>query len=253
MPSALAAAGERSTRDLDETTIRSLWALRLRNTSLRPELDLEVAYQRWRAYFDRDASAVIVRDARGEPCGFFVYQRRLNAVGGTTRMVVEVQCGYVDRAHRGSLAVRLAQARSLGVVAARYPLLEKVSVYLAFPPSVAAVWPYARRISAPGDPDVSGWRRDAFDTFLRESLGADDDADYDPETGVARVETLPTVRIHAPRSEQSRQSLAWYEERNPRWREGYALPILVETDSLVLARGCLRALGLVDRGAQSAR
>jgi hypothetical protein len=77
--------------------------------------------------------------------------------------------------------------------------------------SAASSW----RFRALGDPDLVGWRREALEEFLR-----------------------------VPRTENSRRVLRWYEERNPRWREGYGLPVLVETNRTSIFHGSLRALGL---------
>lgn len=247
MLSAVQSSVERPAGTLDEDTIRSLWALRLRNIDLRPEVDPDVDYRKFRSYFGGDARVLLIHDARSEIRGFYAFHHRVLALDGTARLVAHVEYGFVDAGHRGSLAARLGAMRAVAGILARHPLLEKVAVFVAYPTSTVAMARYARRISAPGDPGLTGWRREALEAYLREVVGSE----YDAEAGLVRMRTRPTVALHVPRSERGRQALAWYEARNPRWREGYGLPLLVEGDARSFARGVADALGVASAGART--
>jgi hypothetical protein len=225
---------------LDETTIRALWALRLRNIDLRPEVELELDYRKFRAYFGDHTRVLVLRDAAGEMQGFYAFYHREVRAGGAPRLLIHAEYGFINATHRGDLGARMAAARAVFRIVGRHPLLDKLGLFVAYPPSFVAIAHYADRIFAPRDAELGGWRREMLEGFLRDTAGAD----YDAEAGVVRMRTQPTARLHRPRSERGRQALAWYEERNPRWREGYALPVLVEGNARSAARGALHALGI---------
>jgi len=120
----------------------------------------------------------------------------------------------------------------------RRPRLPRFAYGEAYPSSLLtamALFDDMRLYDGPNAPDWEG-------RLLHHLATTTEAGTLDPTRLAVRLRTVPAERDHRPRDPKRRELLRRYEQRNPHWREGYAIPVLLDLDAWALTTGVTRSL-----------
>jgi hypothetical protein len=223
---------------LSPETCRRLWRLRLDNIGLKPEVDPEADYRSFAGYFNGGTTAVTFWDSSGELQGFYGWNEKVLRVEETDVLRIILEYAFINPRYRGRPEFLLAALR-LGVpLLLRHAGAIKVAGGIAYPGSYVAAKQVTGRVVTFSSPSLTPALRRVLEDIASE-LGGDG---YDRATGLVRMRTLPVVHRKVSARPSVRSALAEYEAENPRWKEGYGLPVCFELDWGAVAVSARRLL-----------
>lgn len=217
---------------------RQMWQLRLQNIRLRPEVDPEDDYAAFAAYFHGGATAVTFWDAAGALQGFHGWSLTQREVLGQRFSRVVAEYAFFNQGHRGGPELVLAALRLATPLLLRDRRRRKVVVGVAYPGTYVSARLMAARLVSLRGPEITPAERLLLEEFAAEHGGAG----FDRAAGVVRMRTVPILQDRTSRRAPVRAALAEFEQLNPRWREGYGLPILIDLSWSAAGRAIQRGL-----------
>lgn len=223
--------------DAKEPLFEELWRLRRSLINLKPEVTPEADYAAFRSYFaDPDTQVQLYCTADGAIQGFFAWHLRPSEELSAPVAVADGEYYFVKPAFRDHIVKIRVAAECVARVVARCRRPRLVLVGVAYPTSCIAAARFSRRVRCPMDPDIEPWERRVLLRVTEELCGAS----FDQERGVVRMRTIPAEARRTPRSGLGRETLAWYESHNPRWTEGWGLPVMIHLSPGSVLQGALR-------------
>ncbi len=209
---------------IDEELLRRLWRLRLEMLTLTRSEEQDWA-EFSAACTGPEKQVFAFLDPEGEPQGFFTIRFLPVDAAGRRMLLMFSKYFYFRKAYRGHPKTYLSPWRLLGTSLRRYGARSLHFVTTAFPQSYVSLTRTSGRTWSTRDVDAPVWAREALDQFARTVAPST----YDPGAGLVRGGNVPDDEF-LPRSAEAKRLYARYEELNPDWREGNALPILFSVD-----------------------
>ncbi len=209
---------------ITETDLRSAWRLRLEFVSLR-----RTEIQDWdlfsKAIRGPDRCLFAFDDESGVLQGFFTLAFLSLDIQGRRALLMYSKFFYIRPAFRGHYATQTAPWKLLPLALRRYGLRSLHFVTTAFPQSFVSLSRTAGRVYSLRDSSIPSWEQAALLSFAR-TLCAENFVESEGLVGGSNVaDSIP------PRpSAEAERLFAHYETLNPRWRDGYSLPILFHDD-----------------------
>lgn len=218
---------------IPEPLLRSLWSLRLEMLTLnRSEDDDWRSFSAWARGPDKCLFAFL--DGDGAPQGFFTVAFMPLDHDGARHLLMYSKYFYFRPAYRGHYKTLLAPWRLLPLALRRYGLRRLHFVTTSYPQSYVSLSRTAGRVWSLSEP-APPQKRAALEHFAL-AVGRDG---FDPDRGVVSSDTVADS-ASLPRSDEARRLFATYEQLNPRWREGWTLPILFSVDAQLVAHNLRR-------------
>ncbi len=221
---------------IDDDLLRELWRLRLEMLTLtRPE---EQDWQEFAAAVRGPEKQVFAFvDPDGQAQGFFTIRFLPVEAGGRRMLLMFSKYFYFRKAYRGHPKTYLAPWRLLGTSLRRYGARSLHFVTTAFPQSYVSLTRTSGRTWSTRDAAAPAWASEALATFASTVAPSS----FDPDAGLVRGGNVPDDEW-LPRSSEAKRLHARYEELNPTWRDGNALPILFSVDPLLVRTNVTRVL-----------
>jgi len=226
---------------MDEAAVREAWELRLEMLTLTTSREDDWAYfSRFVAGPDRCLFSFV--DPDGALQGFFSIAFMPFQHAGRRGLLMYSKYFYFRRAYRGHPKTVLAPWKLVPLSIRRFGLRHLHFVTTAFPQSYVSLYRTSGRVYSLREPDTPEWQRHALHAFATEFCGEH----FDAQTGLvggSNVADSPS----AARSEEARALAAKYEQLNPNWRDGFALPIIFNVDARLVFHNVKRVLRGVRR------
>jgi hypothetical protein len=207
---------------LDDVVIDEMCALRAQFMRLKPDVhpaDDRALVAAWLCA--PECTVVTGRDRVGALQWFVDMCSRRIEHRGRAHVVCYSNYGFVSLAYRGHPGYALGNLRNLLVHRRRHGVTPRlVWIGAVYPASFVVVARTFPMVWATREPDAPSALVSIVDRVAPELFG---DA-WLPEEQLVRTRTLPPP--HAPKSPEGRALLERYEALNPRWHEGYALPLV---------------------------
>ena len=207
---------------VDAALCRQLWDLRLANVDLRPETNREENYRSFQKFFDQDTTTVTFWSQDGRLQGFYGWNQKQLRVEGERFCRVVADYLFMNRAFRGRTELPFSILRLSAKALLTNPRTKCVVVGLAYPGSFVSVRMMRLPLLTLQSKELTANERRLLEDYANEyGPGC-----FDPKTGLVRMKTLPHLPSRTTKSPAAQAALAEYEAQNPRWREGYCLPML---------------------------
>ncbi|MEC7522688.1 MAG: hypothetical protein VYE22_22560 [Myxococcota bacterium] len=221
---------------IPEDLLREVWALRLTMLTLTRsrEADWEV-FSGFVRGPDRCLFAFVDDDEVVR--GFFTIAFLPMEEPGRRDLLMYSKYFYFHRDFRGHPKSILSPWRLLPLTLRRYGPRRLHFVTTAFPQSYVSLARTSGRVFSLRDPGLPAWERRALTRFAQTFCGDafDEGEGLVGGSNVADSESLP-------RSPEARALHDRYEALNPRWREGFSLPILFHVDARLIFHNARRVL-----------
>jgi hypothetical protein len=223
-------------RTLSPDALRELSDFRRSIMTMKPDVDLDADFGRFRGFVTRCPIVMCVRDEGGALRGSFVVRWIEGERGGRPWRLVLPEYGFFHPSLRGSPAFPWAALRAM---AAHPNVLRGRDVFIGgvgYPTGVLALEGLFAPVQFLSDPHLDDDARHHLERVVTEIAGPR----FDAATGRVCMPTLPP-RPSARwfRRMAARPTLARYQAQCPDWLDGYALPCVVRVDP----RGVVGALG----------
>jgi hypothetical protein len=217
---------------------RKLWDLRLRNIRLRPDVNPEDDYRSFEKYFTDGTTAVTFWDSAGELQGFYGWNQKRLRIEEQDFLRVVAEYVFMNPEYRGGPEFAFSGIPLATPLLFKYPRASKVIVGVGYPATYISCKLSAPRVVTLQSPAITSGERKLLEDFAAEQGGDG----FDRASGVVRMRTVPIVPRQSSSREAVRAALAEYEAQNPRWKEGYGLPTLVDVSWAALGTALKRAL-----------
>lgn len=207
---------------LDDSTLEEMLALRATMMSPKPPM----SQRTYAVYFNEicktSNTVILVRVPSGCVVGFMVMRIETTTWAGRRLHLLEIHYVFVHPRYRGSQKYVVRLFLQLASAKLRQPFLPLYVYGSVFLPSFLRfsdisrdVWTYA---------DVAPvWER----TLLEHLVETREKGRWDPDLGLVDMPSFPKDdEERTPRTTVSQLAMDRYLAANPRWLEGYCLPIL---------------------------
>lgn len=219
--------------ELDDATIRAADAVRLRQFHRRDGLDPGADHRAFARTLRRCNVTTLIHDAGPKLVGFLAFELRHRTWEGGSGWVYHARFAAIDAEWRGRTGYVSPTLRRILTVMARRPL----SPLYIYGTAYKASYVRMTRLWGPLDSSLDTHDERAAG-LVRHMIEVEEHANYDPDRGAVRMPTQPRARERARtwKDPRSQSAADHYERTNPHWREGWALPIAVRADPLLLLR-----------------
>lgn len=218
-----------------EAQMQAAFDLRAATLPPRPELTPQAA----RAAFDatvRASNLCCVVERSEEMVGMVVADMRVRWWQGREFWLLNGSYAALRPEARRYRAYVRALCKEVLARGAQRPRLARYGFAAAYPSTVISVEALVDRVRYYAAPDAGDWES----TLMHHLCVAHGEA-FDAVAGSIRLPTLPVEVDRTPTSLASRAAKQTYEQRNPRWRQGFGTPILVELSAEQLAKAVVRS------------
>ncbi len=208
---------------------RSLWQYRLSIFRLKPDIDPEEDWLWFRDLTRKSTDLWRFLDVGGRLVGFLQSRTLTRTVQGQAVSVFVADFAFMDRRFRGHPVTQLAVARTLAPILAASLRRPVYALAVPYPSTLMGATrrggqPIYDGEAMPGSLDAA-----VMDSFRLELTG------NETPGALISMNTIPEppgelwLRRHV-----GNPALSEYEQRNPRWREGYCLFIAGRLDAAFL-------------------
>lgn len=228
---------------LSHAEIRAMWLLRMSFKEPGPGFDGEADFDHFSDFCRKCRHVFRLLDSDGRMRGFYLIQVSREQWRGREYIRVMPEYAYVEKAYRGSPAMRLAYLRLAPAVFRHFRLPKFGTATIT--PSSYLLYTDAFRVFTHGDDDVPEWERSLLDQIGAEFGGSgwDDDRKLIVKNASLRDERPP----RRFRSRDHAERFAHYVRQNPDWQEGHQLvcvfPISARNITSTLLGAVKRARG----------
>ena len=205
----------RRPRSLSAAELRELWALRMSQLQLQPDVDEAADFKRFVADYQHPGIVWVLRQ-RGRVVGTYLQRILLTEHRGQRRIVLAPDYVFMAEHLRGHPVLLLAVIALTLLPLLRHPWRRAVATGGVYPSAYIAWARLVQPCWSLGDPRLTDEQR-----ALVADLGPKLWGEAWIGDGTLRFRTVPTPS--SPRSERGRALLALYESVNPSWRAGRAL------------------------------
>jgi hypothetical protein len=213
-----------------------LWRLRLSHMELKAGVVPEDDFRKFDETLRNGFKAVVFRCHRRVLQGFYAWRERTIGHGADAYVEVSFEYTYMNAAYRNHPLWALS-----GALQALPLFLRGKPVFffgLTYPGSFISLHLMTAGLTTLRDGDLSPFQRAALQAFARDIGGAG----FDDATGLVKVRLVAGER-GAPRRANVRRLFERYEQLNPTWRQGHALPVMAELSLSAVAAAVSRAVG----------
>lgn len=220
---------------IPEPVLREAWALRVEHLTLARSVEDDWAYF---SAFVRGSDRVIMTfaDRSGRMQGFFTVAFLPVDIRGRRALLMYSKYYYFRRRYRGRPEGLIAPWRLLPWVLRRYGVRRLCFVTTAYPQSYVSLARTSGKVYSLREEGTPAWERDALIAFGHAFCG---DA-FDERTGLVKSATV--ADSEALPSKAASALAARYEALNPRWRDGFMLPILFHVNGGLVRHTARRVL-----------
>jgi len=220
--------------DIQEDILREAWSLRVEMLRLvRNEQEDWAIFSGFVRGADRTLLCFV--DEHGTLQGFFSLAYLPVDACGRRMLLMYSKYFYFRRAYRGHATTLLAPWRLLPRILRRYGARSLHLVTTAFPQSYVSLSRSSGGVHSLRDEDLPEWARDALLAFV----GSFCSHGYDEQQRLVGGNNVPNASAIALSAEAAELNDR-FEQLNPRWREGFALPILFSVNHRLVAHSARR-------------
>lgn len=213
-----------SAETIDESICRALWKIRLKYLELGETVCRDEDWQKFRsALMQGDRRIVVFKDESNVPQGFYVDAYDTFKVEGRRALCMSTKYTYLHPELRGRPTMMTSGFRLYLETVQRFGLMPTFMVGVTFPNSYIFVHATLGQI----------W------TLFDESRGL-----------VFHPNRPPSLSSGVERSPELRQLYAKYQRLNPKWRDGWAMPLIGRVGLRTASRAAKR---MVRRAARTIR
>jgi len=219
---------------VSDALAREAWDLRLRHVALRTEVDPDEDLARFTSYLRAAGGRLATaRDAAGALRGTLHMRSVRTRVEGRSVSVAVPEYGFVDEVLRGTNWIGFAAARLMVGHVLRNVGRELYLGNAAYLPSWLALRRHVPRadVFVLGDAGLPRRQERVLRWLGAELWGAG----LDEDRALVRLSTQPRAAQREPRA-RSREAMADYLARNPDWRDGWGIMMVVRTGPLRFLR-----------------
>lgn len=211
-------AHRRSGDQLTDEEVRSLWQYRLRIFRLKPDIEPEQDWLWFRDLTRKSNDIWRFQDVGGQLVGFYQSRTLTRTIQGRAVSVVIADFAFIDRRFRGHPVTQLALARTLAPILAASLRRPTYALAVPYPTTLTSATRRGGRPIYDGEAVPGSLDAAVMDSFRLELTG-----DETPGS-IVSMNTIPETPSEIwQRRHVGDAALKEYEQRNPRWREGYCL------------------------------
>ncbi len=212
-----------SAETIDESICRALWKIRLEYLELGQTVCHEEDWQKFRsALMQGDRRIVVFRDKSKTLQGFYVNAYDTLEVEGRRALCMSTKYTYLHPALRGRPTMMTSGFRLYLETVQRFGLMPTFMVGVTFPNSYIFVHATLGRIWTLQEPQIPEFERALLTKYAKAKTSS-----FDESRGlVFHPNRPPSLSSGVKGSPELGRLYAKYQRLNPKWRDGWAMPLI---------------------------